>query len=529
LQPRQPAPADYYQNNLQHAFGFVLQRYADMLSAAHRRSLSQFLAASVDAQRLLARLLTRKGPYFLRATLNYGEISQVDAAIFELRQLGLISFDPGAADRLLKLYTKSELCECFNVPVVMRKTTKNLISEYLLSRYADRQIAKRLGAFGPWIRLREQGHWQLAQLLFFGNTNQDWSTFVRKDLGEIRYEALPLNQPQYTDADSLRDRLLAQNLHRLCYRLDEYPRLAAALYSALATALRRGTSEDLLQRCALRLGQWAERNSKVDLALCAYELTNKPPARERRARILQRLKRSEAAEALRQEILSAPLSAKEQVFAERFGRRGAGFQPPVTEMRIHGSYDSIEEYALTALIADGGWGLHCENALFKSLTGLLYWPVIFADVEDAFTNPFQSAPHDLSSEDFYDKRRTLITRHELRLNDDSAFAEFLQTTYDAKIGTANRLVNWSLFETVSIAQWLEAIPIIAIRRLCHFMIRNLADYRSGFPDLFICYGPATFEFVEVKGPNDQLQPQQRAWFRVLEELALPARVLKLRP
>jgi hypothetical protein len=33
----------------------------------------------------------------------------------------------------------------------------------------------------------------------------------------------------------------------------------------------------------------------------------------------------------------------------------------------------------------------------------------------------------------------------------------------------------------------------------------------------------------VKGPGDQLQPQQRAWFRVFDELKLPARVAKLRP
>ena len=81
LQPHQPAPADYYQNNLQHAFEFVLSRYADMLCAAHSHSLSQFLAASADAQRLLARLLIRKGPYFLRTSLHYAEVAELDAAV----------------------------------------------------------------------------------------------------------------------------------------------------------------------------------------------------------------------------------------------------------------------------------------------------------------------------------------------------------------------------------------------------------------------------------------------------------------
>ena len=529
LQPRQPAPADYYQNNLQQAFSFVLGRYADMLSADDVDRLQQFLGASADAQRLLARLLTRAGPYFLRSTLNYAEVSSPDDAVAELHQRGLISFQSGAADRLIKLYTKNALCECFNVAATIRKLTKQQIIEHLLGRYTDRQLAQRLGALQGWVRLRHLSLWRLSRLLFFGSTSQDWSTFVRKDLGQIRYEELPLSRPQYQDAAALSERLLAQHLQYLCYRLDEYPQLAPALFSALTEAMHDASVGDRLQRCALLLAHWVERNIRPDLALRIYELTNKPPARERRVRILQRLEQPEAAETLRQEILNAPLSAKEQVFAERFGRRGAGFQPPVTEMRIRGPYDSIEEYALTELVPDSGWGVHCENSLVRSLTGLLYWPVIFADVEDAFTNPFQSAPHDLFSEDFCQRRRVLLSKHERGLSDDSELVKFLTLTFEAKNGTANRLVNWTLLQTVPLEQWLEALPVRVIRALCQFLIRNLGDYRSGFPDLFICYGPDDFEFVEVKGPNDQLQPQQRAWFRVFEELKLPARVLKLKP
>ena len=529
LQPRQPAPADYYQNNLQQAFSFVLERYADMLSADDVDRLQQFLGASADAQRLLARLLTRAGPYFLRSTLNYAEVSSPDDAVAELHQRGLISFHAGAADRLLKLYTKNALCECFSLAATTRKLTKQQIIEHLLGRHTDRQLAQRLGAVQAWVRLRHLSLWRLSRLLFFGSASQDWSTFVRKDLGQVRYEELPLSRPQYQDAAALSERLLAQHLQHLCYRLDEYPQLAPELFSALTEAMHDRSAGDRLQRCALLLAHWVERNLRPDLALRIYELTNKPPARERRVRILQRLEQPEAAETLRQEILNAPLSAKEQVFAERFGRRGAGFQPSVTEMRIRGPYDSIEEYALTELVPGSGWGVHCENSLVRSLTGLLYWPVIFADVEDAFTNPFQSAPHDLFSEDFCQRRRVLLSKHERGLSDDSELVKFLTLTFEAKNGTANRLVNWTLLQTVPLEQWLEALPVKVIRALCQFLIRNLGDYRSGFPDLFICYGPDDFEFVEVKGPNDQLQPQQRAWFRVFDELKLPARVLKLKP
>ncbi|MBT3610191.1 MAG: hypothetical protein HN516_07605, partial [Gammaproteobacteria bacterium] len=48
-----------------------------------------------------------------------------------------------------------------------------------------------------------------------------------------------------------------------------------------------------------------------------------------------------------------------------------------------------------------------------------------------------------------------------------------------------------------------------------------------FPDLFVCYESGRVEYVEVKGPTDQLQPQQRAWFEEFNRMNVPARVIKL--
>ena len=93
----QPAPAGYYQNNLIVAFRFVLQRYRATLPASYALSLDEYLAASGDGQRLLARLLTRKGPYFLRAGLEYSEIDSTDRALTELTERGLLCREPGAS------------------------------------------------------------------------------------------------------------------------------------------------------------------------------------------------------------------------------------------------------------------------------------------------------------------------------------------------------------------------------------------------------------------------------------------------
>ena len=75
---------------------------------------------------------------------------------------------------------------------------------------------------------------------------------------------------------------------------------------------------------------------------------------------------------------------------------------------------------------------------------------------------------------------------------------------------------------------LRSIPESALLDLAYYVLTNLHRVRTGFPDLLVIYEFERFEFVEVKGPEDQLQPGQRIWFKALKRLGLPARVLKFK-
>ena len=75
---------------------------------------------------------------------------------------------------------------------------------------------------------------------------------------------------------------------------------------------------------------------------------------------------------------------------------------------------------------------------------------------------------------------------------------------------------------------VDAVPEDDLRHLLAIVRADLAGRRSGFPDLTIVYGPGRYEFVEVKGPTDQLQGQQRLWIQALKEHGLPVRVLRFR-
>ncbi len=75
----------------------------------------------------------------------------------------------------------------------------------------------------------------------------------------------------------------------------------------------------------------------------------------------------------------------------------------------------------------------------------------------------------------------------------------------------------------------EGIPVEQLLALAEFTLRNLGRFRNGFPDLLLIYARNVFEFIEVKGPNDQLQAAQYSWLAELKRLGLPARVLRYKP
>ena len=55
---------------------------------------------------------------------------------------------------------------------------------------------------------------------------------------------------------------------------------------------------------------------------------------------------------------------------------------------------------------------------------------------------------------------------------------------------------------------------------------SLEEARAGFPDLTVLYEPGRFEFVEVKGPGDRVQNNQKLWIKRLLERDIPVRVMR---
>ena len=535
LTPSVPAPEDYYQNNCCRLFEFVLETYHDILSPYESAALNLYVQASNDAQRLFARFLTRKGPLFRTDLLRYREVHDVGAALQELIASNLLtSASPHAGEVYLNLLRKSELADCLakrSGVAGLNRLRKSELVTWTLSRYSDPVIRQMVVDLSPVVAVNDPFVWDLARLLFFGEAQSDWSTFILSDLGLVKYETVARGNRQFSDRTALEFDLTLRALSVLTYQSEDYPDLIEPLAERLMEVSGDRFAMRRRDRALMRLAQKLEKTGPSK-ACHIYDSVPRHPARERNIRLLHRQGKEKQAQTLLRAARAAPYSEEEQQFCERFGQRNKGFQPKtlqVTWSVIHAE-QKIEQQALDFLKAQQGvtFGVHVENALVRTLTGIVYWPIIFAPIQGAFTHPYQTCPNDIYMEDFVSVRAELLSGFEATMSEDEALRAHIRQTVEDKHLIANRLVSWSLFEALPLTAIFEHIPIAHIRRLTAFLIRHLHQYRTGMPDLLVFYPDGRYELIEVKGPNDQLQPVQRLWFKQFEALEVPARVLKIK-
>jgi hypothetical protein len=531
LHPNVPPPPHYYADNVVRLLAAVERQYSDILLERERTFITQIFALSVDAQRLFARLLTRKGPLIRIDSLRYREVGDVSAAIAELEARRLVQRNPCVpADQLLTLLTRAELESTFPAVPAVRK---GLQVDVIAARYPEWCTRARIAPHFPVCTLVDRERLGVMQLLFFGDARTDLTTFVLEDLGMLRFEAYPLDpaQRQFRDRADLDDYvgLLAQREQLRALAKVWHHKRAMALACALSQERSRRLLERVRSGLINQLGRCAERAGDCEVALNAYAFSSRPPSRERRVRLLTRLGDHVGAVSLLDAIDTAPHNAGERFFAHQF-RAKRTRRPKVTEelLRLPQPPDTtVENAALAALTARGGCGRHLENLLPRGLLGLAFWDIIFAPVEAAFVNPYQDAPLDLYWTDFRPRRADLIAARLNALREPGAVGRTVCAVVNAKRGVGNALVAWHALDAAILHAAVECVPSGDWAGVFDYMLDDLEQTRTGFPDLALFFGPGRYVLVEVKGPGDQIRREQRLWFEFFARAGIPARVLRV--
>ncbi|MFJ3486234.1 VRR-NUC domain-containing protein [Pseudomonas sp. NPDC090202] len=526
----------YYLENFRQVLGWIAQRYDDLLDDEERRFIHDFAALPQSAQALLVRMVMRKGTLFRASKLDYAEIGEVREAVLPLLALTWVDAQPMLdLSTLFGLLRKDELSLCFKAHGVKGAEKKADLLERLLPLYPESQPLKEwfAGLDETVFALQVMPLCDRLRLLYFGNLYQEWSEFVLADLGIYRYEKVEF---------SVESRGITQRADiDTCLRLHDCRQALEAgvdLHELAAQALAIETDNPWLAmrraKLLFQIGYQAEREHALTLALQVYADSLYPGARVRRIRVLEREERFAEALDLLQQAQAAPENDEERQHLLRIQPRllrklGGPAQrrkvkPAVSRLDLSVvplPDHSVEQLIQLHLSEEGGEVHYVENALINSLFGLLCWPAIFAPLPGAFFHPFHSAPSDLYSPDFYQRRAAKFDECLARLEDGS-YQALIREHYVSKFGLQSPFVFWGALTPELLEQALHCLPAQHLQRWFRRLLQDIKANRSGMPDLIQFYPEQqAYRMIEVKGPGDRLQDNQLRWLDFCAEHEMP--------
>jgi len=538
-------PPRYYLTNFLALCAEVERQYADLLDETEAEFLACFRALPQDSQCLFLRMHSRVGPWFRSARLQYEEIASIADALDNLIEVGLaVEADMLDVDDLGQLYTVPELRELFSAETMLpSRGTKAVLLEALAELDLDASVlATRAAQWEGQAVVAPLGaeYMALLQLLYFGNRRQDLTEFVLSDLGVFRYVDYSLDREHrlFPNRQSLEEYLFCGELADLYHLWHEQPEVDTLLELASVieeTSFVHEASRRRWFRLSNRVARDLERLNQCEAALGLYRGSALHPARERRARIHERLQDWNDAEALCSDIISAPWCEAEKEAAgkilQRVRRKTRGEKAkrvPVmyeeVRLQVRPHSGSVERDTARHLSKQWETVYYVENGLLNGLFGLAYWDQIFAPLPGAFTNPFQSVPADMYEQDFQLRRADLLAARRAELEHGDLATELLAMARSNR-DLQNRWVNWNLIDDELLATALACVPREDLLAIFDRILFDPGENRRGFPDLIAFDGESRrYQMIEVKGPGDALQDGQKRWLNFFAARNIPALV-----
>jgi hypothetical protein len=367
------------------------------------------------------------------------------------------------------------------------------------------------------------------RLLYFGNDRQEWSEFVTADLGIFNYEKVE----RTLQGRPFQSRAQIELYQRLseCRGLFQAGMPLKELLALVPGAIEDGDwLEDRRQRLLFLIARELERTGEASMALSIYLRCRHRGARTRAIRLTSRAHQWEETRSLCLTARANPESEAELQYVRRVlprAHRGLGMacdadcrSPRIPEFDIvfdgaplPGAVEYHVRDHLARDLADPNTVRYVENGLINSLFGLLCWSAIFAPVAGAFFHDFHRAPADLTSGRFHSRRQRHFEACLSQL-ESGHHRRVILTTYRQKWGIQCSFVNWYGLDRTLLTWALDCFPASHLRLWCEWILRDVVENRTGFPDL-IQFWPEErrYRMIEVKGPGDRLQDNQR---RLLE-------------
>ncbi len=525
-------PEKYYLDYFNYVLDFVERQYAHILDEPEYNFYQSFRNLAEEAKCLYLRFSNRRGDFFRINKISYAEITDLHAAKEELIHQSFIRINENSDILQFKLFTKAELLSHFDF---LHKAQKK---EDILLELTETDI--------PVIHENEEiaevlknEEVEFIKLLFFGYYRGRMTDFVIRDVGNVKIEKLDETKfkPWFQSREEALSVLHISQFRRLIYEVQEAELPLEEFIEEVPWGewLKYPRSAKSAEKLLLKIAYYLEQIEELGLALEHYSLTDRHPSRERKIRILEKLGRKEEAVVIAKEILDKPSNATEMTFATDYlNRSGVRINRSMTErlknapsISIYRNPEIKVEQATIAHFEREGWnGFHAENFLWRGIFGLVFWEEIFDESHGSFHQPLQRQPSDLNDDVFFEARVHLLEARLKSFNSRKSMLAHITNYHKMKEGIANRFVIWHESLLPAIQVMVEKLPLKGLKQVLLEMSKNMKENSAGFPDLFL-WNDSTYQFFEVKSPNDHLSAQQLFWLDFLAKSKIKIDVLRV--
>lgn len=531
-------PEKYYLSHALELFDFVEKECTPLLDQTHLDYLQAFSQLSSKGKCLLVRFLTRKPQFLKRDSLKYPEIRDINSAIEELIQAGLVSsIKPHDWPNFLKVVTKPEILSCINASQLQVKasSSKALLVEFA-GKCFDGSEPELASIQANYLARRHQVVIDYILFLFFGDLNNRFQKFAMRDLGVIKTRTKnTVVSPRFNTKKEARGVFALLLQKRQLRTAPDHFKEQVAEYLLNSDDIPE-SAQVIKDKLVLEVGFELLANNPVK-AIEVWRSSNHPKAIERWVRESYT---SQDRDLLKQELKkmkSQSMPAAQRVFIEDFyARKYQGERTSIytkmlresnTVIELDESFiNDVEQGVIELYRQQEQQAYFTENHHWRVLFALTFWDLLFSK-NQVQHNEFDLLPASLKDGGFYSQNKPAIVACLSLLDSPKDANEHFIKLAARHYGSANGIFRWNSNLLESIQPCLHYAPVGSIAKVLLAMAKDYRNCKDGYPDLMIIQN-GVLRFEEIKAPGDILRANQLLSIIRLREAGLEVALSQVR-
>ena len=528
-------PTFYYLDHFEEFLQYFDGPNSRLLNEKAKQFLLYFQSAPTAVKALIVRIANRKHTLVATSNLKYEEISELPEHLNTLRSDGMIaSIDCAEPEDIAQALPKKDLIcalKLLGCCTPLSTLKKEEVQGIFIESYS-KSDAKLLHSL-PYIYRAFDSELRFLLFLYFGHLRGKLNQFSMRDLGVMRTRSDAVTgEARFDDADDaahafryalLRVELQKENREALA-DLEDLPIVSSV------------HAKRIKDKYLYELGR---TYLSIDRAygLKALVLSDSDEAKEKWLR--EKYKDGEK-ELVKKELLLLMesgcsenlLQFSEDFYARKFKQKRTS---KLTDMlrsahqclKIDSRYNQQVENGVVAYYQRAGLtALKTENQLWRSLFGLVFWPILFEQEAANLGNQFERMPPVLKNNQFYEVHREAIDKILLRLDSNQKILLHISKMASLHYGKVNSIFMWrsNLLERIKL--FLAHIDHDAIVAYLCVTSKNFQAYSDGYPDLLVI-AEGQLHFEEIKAPGDSLRRNQLVTIQKLRDLGFDVRITQV--